>query len=297
MEALRQLVGVNHRVITQYNPRADGKVERTIRSVRDIINKDIQGAHQHWPLFVPMTQLSFNYRVSTLTGSSPFSLMFGRSVNEFIDYTNEKAPTHVDLDDWKTHQERILSIIFPAIHPRARRVQRKYIEHLHKYKQSILEHDLPAGTRVMILDPAYIKSVRPKDVNPYIGPFYVVRRTLHGPYVLRDEAGEIYQRHVPIDQMKVTNRKRRHIDYDLDKDVYHVDFIVKDRVRDGRKEYLIKWSGYRHVDNTWEDASKIDKKIVKRYLKRKSAQQEPVSDLQTYVYLISAADDEHPLSL
>ncbi len=298
MEAMHKLVGIEHRIISQYHPQADGKVERTIRTVRDMINKEIRGAHQHWTLFVPMTQLSFNYRVSTLTGSSPFSLMFGRNVNEFIDYTKEDAPEHVDLDDWKTQQERILSVIFPAIHLRARQVQQKYINHLHQYKQSILEHDLPAGTRVMILDPQYIKSVRPKHINPYIGPYYVVRRTLHGPYVLRDETGDVYQRHVPLDQIKVTQKKRHHINYDLDKDVYHVDYIVDDRVKDGHKQYLIKWSGYRHADNTWEDASKIDVKIIARYLKRKSKKQDPVSDVQTHIYHVSGTlDDVHPLSL
>ena len=49
-------------------------------------------------------------RLVSLTGSSPFALMFGRELNELKDYSDdpEYLPSH--LDDWKQHQEKILSL-------------------------------------------------------------------------------------------------------------------------------------------------------------------------------------------
>ena len=268
MVALWKHEGINQRVITAYHPQADGKVERSIQTIRDMINKEIKGAHEHWPLFVPFAQLCYNHRITELTGSSPFSLMFGRKMNELVDYTNEAAPEHIDLDNWKRHQEEVLSLIFPAVHLRSRRIQDKYIHVLHKYKKNILEHDLAPGTCVMILDPTYIKSpgTRPKEHARYLGPYYVVKRSLHGPYVLRDATGEIYDRQVPIDQMKVTKAAKWDIQYHNRDDMYQIDKIVKDKMIDGIKHYLIKWSGYSHKENTWEPYTTItDKKLIQKY--------------------------------
>jgi hypothetical protein len=291
MKALYKLTGINERVITQYHPQSDGKVERPIRTIRDMLNKDLKNYHEYWPLFVPFTQLCYNIRIADLTGSSPFSLMFGRRFNEFINYIDETRPEHINNEQWKEYQMKILSLIFPAVHLRSKRIQQKYIDKLHKYKKGLLEHDLPPGTCVMIKDPAFIKSphTRPKSNPRYIGPYYIVRRSLHGPYVLRDETGDIYQRQVPLDQMKINKIKKWDIEYHDKDDVYQIDYIVDERIRNNEKEYLIKWAGWSHDDNTWEPASVItDRKIIQRYERRKSGRQTQPSELTSYVYLISS---------
>ena len=58
IRALVKLVGVDHRLISQYNPRADGKVERSIRTVMSIIKKLLHGNEENWNLFIPFAQLS-----------------------------------------------------------------------------------------------------------------------------------------------------------------------------------------------------------------------------------------------
>src|SRR3569833_3172507 len=108
MRALVTLTGVDHRFISPYNPRADGKVERAIGTVMGIIKKELHGSDTHWPLIEPFAQLAFFNKISSLTNSSPFSLMFGRALNEIKDYTTE-PPTVVSVADWKEHQKEVLS--------------------------------------------------------------------------------------------------------------------------------------------------------------------------------------------
>jgi PHD/YefM family antitoxin component YafN of YafNO toxin-antitoxin module len=59
--------------------------------------------------------------------------MFGRTLNEMKDYTNvtdsNPSPTYISLDDWQEHQEKILSLIFPAISERVRGAKDKLIRH------------------------------------------------------------------------------------------------------------------------------------------------------------------------
>jgi transposase InsO family protein len=115
ISALYSLMGVERRLISAYNPRADGKVERSIRSVRTIMNKCIKGAHIYWPDYLPFVQLAINARLSSLTGSSPFSLMMCRPLNEFKDYTEEQITT-VKLEDekmWKQYIEKYIHSYIP----------------------------------------------------------------------------------------------------------------------------------------------------------------------------------------
>ena len=291
MRSILNHQGIEQRVISAYHPKADGKVERSIQTVRDIINKMIKGAHELWPLFVPFVQLSYNYRISELTGSSPFSLMFGRNINELIDYTNYPISTKINLNDWQKHQEELISLIFPAITLRSKKVQQKRINMLAKYRRSILERELPPGSQVMILDPKYIKNphTRPKDEAKYIGPFFIQHRSIHGPYHLRDRAGVMYDRPVNIDQMKIIHRQPMK-DEGEDDDVYQMDYIVKDRINNktGKKEYLIKWTGYPHSQNTWEPEDHItDRRTLKKYQRQKAGIQ--YSDLSSHLYLISSS--------
>jgi transposase InsO family protein len=74
-QVLRELViliGVEHRFISPYNPRADGKVERSIGTVMGVIKKLLHGTEKLWPMYVSFAQLSFNNKIAALTGSTPF---------------------------------------------------------------------------------------------------------------------------------------------------------------------------------------------------------------------------------
>ena len=111
----------------------------------------------------------------------------------------------------------------------------------------------------------------------YIGPYTVVKRTLHGPYLLRDDTGAIYHRHVPIDQMKVvytnnfidnTQPLYKENDDDDESDVYVVDYIMNHKEEDGQFHYLVKWKGYDEKEATWEPEDHInDPQPIERYYK------------------------------
>ena len=128
LHAMTRLIGVEQRFITPYNPRADGKVERSIRTVIDTIHKLMRGASIYWPTFLPFVQLAYNNKVQELTRSTPFSLMFGRILNEMKDYTGVQI-TPISSDDllaWKEHFDKVHALIYPAINTRMK--QQQYLE-------------------------------------------------------------------------------------------------------------------------------------------------------------------------
>jgi hypothetical protein len=123
LRALVKLSGIEHRFISPYNPRADGKVERAIGTLSSVIKKMVHGSIMLWPMYVPFAQYAFNLKISSLTGCAPFVLMFGRQPNEWKDFTKDDTPPipfdyDVQLSKWKEHQDKMISLLLPAINER-----------------------------------------------------------------------------------------------------------------------------------------------------------------------------------
>jgi transposase InsO family protein len=257
LRAMSTITGFDHRFIAPYNPRCDGKVEKAIGTVSMIIKKQLQGSEKHWPMYVPGAQLSFNNKISSLTRSTPFSLMFGRSVNEFKDYSNNEEKL-INLDDWKSHQEKILSIVYPAIVDRMKISKDKMMESFNKNRKQLLPRSLPNGATVMLIDPIRGNKFEPK----YIGPFVIIRRTRNGNYVLSDEVGGLLDRNVPPDQLKLISKKARPTD--LNNPIHEVEEILDHRGEASHYEYFVKWKGY--LEKTWEPSTNfLDHNIIKKY--------------------------------
>ena len=263
LRALARITGTEHRFITPYNPRADGKVERSIGSCMSIIKKMLYGTNTHWPMFVSFAQVSFNNKISALTGSSPFALMFGRELNEVKDYSTEDAPTLISLDDWKQHQEKIISLIYPAISSRIKSGKDKLLQRLDRHRRILLPNSFPEGSTVMLEDPVRQNKFEPK----YVGPYTIVRRTRHGAYILKDATGDLLDRPVTADKLKLIAKIKRR-KKDEDQPVFEVNKILNHRGSPGNYEYLVDWTGYTEEERTWEHQSNfMDTKCIEKYWK------------------------------
>ena len=261
VSSLLAINGVKHRIIAAYNPRADGKVERAVGSTLLIIKKMLHGHQAAWSLYVEFAQLSFNLKIASLTNTSPFVLMFGRRANELKDFTAERPMQSIDLAAWKEHQDKLTALIFPAVSDRIKSEKYKMLKKFERIRKSVMSEPLPAGARVMLRD-----MNRQNKFEPiYIGPYTVEKKMRSGNYLLRDATGDLLDRIVPIDQLKIISRQPGAVSED--ENIYQVRRIVNHRIRDGVKECLIDWLGY--AERTWEPEDHIlDQGAVSEYWKR-----------------------------
>jgi hypothetical protein len=144
-------------------------------------------------------------------------------------------------------------------------------------RKKVTKDELTPGTLVMIKDPAYLLNpqLRPAQEPEWIGPYSVVRRTLYGPYLLRSDTGDVYDRRVPFDQMKILYSPTQ-VPEDRKEDednTYEVDHVVEHKEDNGVYKYKVKWKGY--DEPTWvsEDAFN-DPQPVERYFKLLVAKQQ-----------------------
>lgn len=292
LRALVKISGLDHRFISPYNPRADGKVERAIGTLVQVIKKMVHGTNMLWPMYTPFAQYAFNIKIASLTGSAPFALMFGRSPNDWKDYTKDPPETipfdmEEKLSKWKEHQEKMIALLLPAINERILKQKNEMVAKLNKTRKALVPKTLVVGTEVYLLDPIKTNKWQPK----YLGPYTIVRRAHNGGYVLKDSTGDLLDRHVPIDQLKVMSSKESKLkplvnipatvsvpaaadEQDSKAEEPAVSYAVEQIIshtgnNPTNYKFLVKWVGYPHSENTWEPMSNFeDREIITKYFKR-----------------------------
>ena len=273
-----KLFGLEQRLISAYNPRADGLVERKNKEVKRLLKKFLYNAFGTWELLLPMTQLSLNITILQRTGSRPFELLFARPFSGFEDWT-KTAPMDVvsSLVLRLEHLQAIKEIVWPAIAQRTHEM-RSIKQHQHNAHTKIVQ-PLQPGTHVMVTDALKESKWDP----PYEGPFTVLKRTRRNNYVLMDATGAILKRHFTIQMLKpidgipsegrnksasTNNATIIAISKPETKEHFVVSAILQHRKDAMAKahEYLVHWKGYEDADDSWVHEKDFDDvAIIKKY--------------------------------
>jgi len=76
--AYLQGVGVKHQRTTPYNPQGNGRTERFNRTFKGMLNKLVNNRRDEWEDQLGTALMAYNNSTSTVTGYTPFFLMYGR---------------------------------------------------------------------------------------------------------------------------------------------------------------------------------------------------------------------------
>ena len=248
MKALFQIKG---RQTTPYHPQANGIAERHIGIAKNMVYKHIQGEDTMWDKTLLTVQTAINCKVSKATGSTPFSLMFGRSHNLLQNYNNSKRATRKSTMKTPAQlQERykqMTSIIYPVMNEKMREEHDQRSKYFAK-QNKIIQEPYPVGSTVMTLN----KNRRFKSEPRYEGPFKVVRVTQANTHVLQDRTGEILQRNYTISELKLVADVPTEFGNSEE-----IQKILKHRGPQGNHEYLVLWKNAGGA-TTWEPESSFD---------------------------------------
>jgi len=196
--ALKDLYGIEHRLTTAYNPRANGLVERRNKEIGRSLKKFMEGAFGAWDDWIPLVQLSLNEAIGMRTKSAAFSLMHNRKFNGFIDFSEVQTMDEIEtaMDKRQTAWNEFREIVLPGIRERTSQVKAGQEKRLNSERKQI--ESLQPGAMVMAID-----HTRASKWDPvYEGPFRVVKQHEGGAYSLADITGEILPRRRTIDMLK-----------------------------------------------------------------------------------------------
>jgi transposase InsO family protein len=258
--SVMKLYAIDKRVTVPYHPRANGIVERSVRTTLALIKKSIQGEGTDWKRVLPSVQLMVNNRIASIHGSTPFSVMFARKLNPFRDFEDTENLATISEEAISKRLSEITSIIFPTIDSKMR-------ENLNKIKGKWDQKpnhnvDFAPGTVVMLRNPVRSNKL---DAD-FLGPFKILRKTRGGSYVLADACGTLLGKNVAPSQLKLVTPTA------LDSRFY-VDTIVdhKTSETDGQMWYRVRWLGFPPESDTWEPVHHFDDPAtIREYWKRRS---------------------------
>lgn len=261
MTCIKENVGFEHALISQYHPRSNGASERAVQSAVNTIKKQIVGNVADWDQKVPSAQLFLNSKYNARTKSTPFSLMFGRNPNDFVDFSKEKdsVTTGKIQKELQEKIKRMTEVVYPAVYEQVKKVTEKQKK---KFDESHKLLDFSPGSTVMILITEKQNKLDPK----YKGFYTVVRKTAANTYVLKNEKGFLEPRNYPPSLLKkVSGNVLEHKN-----DFFEVEAIIGHK-KDDKNNYLYrcKWLDYDESYDTWEpEDSFVDPKFIKEYWQR-----------------------------
>jgi RNase H-like domain found in reverse transcriptase/Integrase core domain/Chromo (CHRromatin Organisation MOdifier) domain/Integrase zinc binding domain/Retrotransposon gag protein len=272
VQEMTRLMHLDHRFISPWNPRTDGKVERANGVVMMVIKKLLQGSDRYWPFFAPLAQFCINSKISSLTQSTPFSLMFGRDAHQLTALKHSGKQEEVSIEAWKQFQKRLLSVIYPSIYKRILNQKEKMVNQIDASHNIISsEKSFPIGSHVMRLDPRRSDKREPH----YIGPYVIKSRDANGNLILQDVADDsLVDRAVPPDQLKLKAPPSVGRGDSVEDEVFVVERILRHRGTFPEVEYLVKWKHYPLEESTWEPPSHFnDTSCIRKYWKEVELQQ------------------------
>ena len=176
--------GIRKLRTTAYHPSANGRVERSHRTLNSIIAKVISENQRNWHEVLSFAVAAYNASPSESTKYSPNFLMFGREVLTPFDViaTQPLPERPVSVDDYvavlQETIEKAYRIVRNNTHVAAQR--RKKL-----YDASVKTAEFENGKFVWIYQPRAWKRRSPKWISYYSGPFRVERRINAVTYVVK----------------------------------------------------------------------------------------------------------------
>lgn len=235
MAQIVDLSRMDRRLFTPYHHRGNGITERAVRTSSEAIYKQLEGHDKEWDLYLPAVQLYMNLKTSDVTGSTPYSLMFSRAANKFMETESPESPP-ADIEVLRERLQQMTEVVYPAIQKRSDKVHDKRNAAFAKNNQ-IRHEDFPDGAVVMALDDTKKGKSEPK----YEGPFTVMRRNQGGVYVLKGREGTVYTR--PGNVLKAVHPEILGEVPNQDQ-IAVVQYIMNHKTGlDGAAYYEVKWKG------------------------------------------------------
>jgi hypothetical protein len=87
-----ELLGVKKTRTTPYRPQSDGAVERTNRTLKDMLTAYVQEDYENWDEYLPYVMLAYRSAVHDSTGCTPNLLFLNRECNLPVDYWLRPPP-------------------------------------------------------------------------------------------------------------------------------------------------------------------------------------------------------------
>ena len=264
---------------TAFHPQSDGQTEIMNRTIEDCLRRYVGNSHHNWDELLPMVEFAINNSKNESTAETPFFLNYGvhpktpealqlperfrvsntthstsnvlpstSSMPAVIGFTDRmqsalvEAKKHLQsaqsrqkayADSWRTD-------VSYAVGDQVL-LQSKNIKLKHPGSKKLLPKWLGPFRVSQVVNPVAYKLQLPQSMSKVHPVFHV---SLLAPYQLDGRV----QPPPPLVEVEAT------LEYEVER---ILDKRTRKRGRSSSDEYLVKWQGYGHENNTWEPLANL----------------------------------------
>jgi transposase InsO family protein len=240
-------LGVEQLLSTAHHQQTDGQSERKIQELQSYLRGYLDYEQSNWIELLPIAQYAMNDAESATTKVTPNFAVFGTIRMHGIDQRPSELPISRQMKI--VHQGISREIawatqMYKRYYDDKRRTGPEINEGMHVY----LRRRTSGQRQFNIKTPK--QSTKLDSLQ--LGPFRVEEKLANDNYRLKlPDSMRIHPIfHISL-LVPTSNQETKEQPIAMD-ETYEVEKILKKRVRNGRTEYLVRWTGYDSKDDTWE---------------------------------------------
>lgn len=172
MKEICQILRIERLHTTAYRPQTNASLERSHRTLKDILSHYVNADHTDWDEWLPFAVSAFCSTVHSMVGETPFFLMYGRDVELPFDEIFRPLKTRYDTDtNYASEMIQRLKIA----HTRAREQLDKNIDRVHRtFNKKSADVKFKVGDRVYLFTPAVKVGTSAKLAKKWTGPYRII---------------------------------------------------------------------------------------------------------------------------
>jgi hypothetical protein len=263
MKEFYHLVGIKANPSTAYHPQTNGQTERMNQEIEQYLRLFVNEKQTDWAEWIPLAEFTYNDKVNSATGHSPFFLEYGQHPWKGIEPRGESR--NKSAVEFAEQMTRIRKDAVNSLN-RAAKTMKRYYDRKRGESMTYNVGDL------VWLDSANLPTSWPskKLGDKRLGPFPIAKIYDNGHYKLGLPSSwrvhPVFNECVlhPYSPPKFDSQEKelppppQLVDGRLE---YKVEAVLDSRLHHGKLEYLVKWEGYPNEENTWEPESHLKNAI------------------------------------
>ncbi|KAF4556639.1 Transposon Tf2-5 polyprotein-like protein 2 [Elsinoe fawcettii] len=263
------LLGVEHKLSTSFHPQTDGQTERANQVLEQYLRCYLNYEQDSWATLLPLAELAVNNRKSA-NGVSPFYANYGIHPDLHHDTLGTK-PISEDAnilvtDIKKLHDQLHQDMIFIS-------------ERMAKFanRKRIAGPILREGEKVYLLS-KNIKTKRPskKLDHTKLGPFRILEKKNENIYKLDLPK---HMRIHPVFHISLLEKAPQNavpgpieLDEETQEPRYEIERVLRHKIMNGKRHYLIHWKGHQYSEATWEPEDHLTSQAIQDYQEENPSQ-------------------------